>query len=162
MLYIVTFQVWSMFSTKCLVLSRFSHFWRQIVGYFWTWTDKIQISGFFRFPSWEPWSRLLKLVNRKLITYRARFSPKEGWLRCIIPKVILRRGVGHSLSDQWPVYFYHHTANWYTKVLGIEVKSIWLYRLWIIKMMNKRLMYLRRYSYLNGGPWGNYIEHDLA
>ncbi len=30
MLYILTFQVLSMFSAKCLVLSRFSHFWGEI------------------------------------------------------------------------------------------------------------------------------------
>ncbi len=49
-LYILTFQVLSMFSAKFLVLSRFSHFLGQIPGYFWTWTDNIQIFWFFRFP----------------------------------------------------------------------------------------------------------------
>ncbi len=38
MLYVLTFQVLSMFPAKFLVLSRFSHFWGQILGYFWTWT----------------------------------------------------------------------------------------------------------------------------
>ncbi len=52
-LYILAFQILSRFSAKFLVLSRFSHFLGQIPGYFWTWTDKIQISRFSRFH-WEP------------------------------------------------------------------------------------------------------------
>ncbi len=39
-----------MFSAKFLVLSQFSDFWGQIQDYFWTWTDKIIISRFSRFP----------------------------------------------------------------------------------------------------------------
>ncbi len=45
-LYILTLHVLSRFSAIFLVLSRFSHFLEQIPGYFWTWTDKIQISRF--------------------------------------------------------------------------------------------------------------------
>ncbi len=45
-LYILTFQVLSRFSAKCLALSRISHILGQIPGYFWTWTDKIQFSRF--------------------------------------------------------------------------------------------------------------------
>ncbi len=48
-LYVLTFQVLSRCSAKCFVLSRFSHFLGQIPGHFWTWTDKIQISRFYRF-----------------------------------------------------------------------------------------------------------------
>ncbi len=46
----INFQVLSRFFAKFIVLSRFSHFFGQIPGYFWTWTDKIQISRFSRFP----------------------------------------------------------------------------------------------------------------
>ncbi len=49
-MYILTFQVLSRFSAKSLILSRFSHVLGQIRGYFWTWTDKIPISRFSRFP----------------------------------------------------------------------------------------------------------------
>ncbi len=49
-MYILTFQVLSRFSAKFIVLSRFYHFSAQIPGHFWTWTDKIQISRFSRFP----------------------------------------------------------------------------------------------------------------
>ncbi len=48
MLYILTFQVLSMFSTK--VLSTFLHFWGHIPVYFWTCTGQIQISRCSRFP----------------------------------------------------------------------------------------------------------------
>ncbi len=40
-----------MFSAKFLVLSRFSHFWGQIPGYFWTWTEKIKL---FQVPPRNP------------------------------------------------------------------------------------------------------------
>ncbi len=47
MLYILTFQIVFMFPAKFLVLS---YFFEQNTGYFWTWTDKIQISRFSTFP----------------------------------------------------------------------------------------------------------------
>ncbi len=50
MLYILTFQVLSVYSAKCMLLSTFLHFWWQFPGYFWTWADKIQISRFSRLP----------------------------------------------------------------------------------------------------------------
>ncbi len=50
MLCILTFQVLSRFSIKFLVWSRFSHLLGQILGYFWTWTNKMQISRFSWFP----------------------------------------------------------------------------------------------------------------
>ncbi len=40
---ISTFQVLSMFSAKFLVLYRFSHILGHILGYFWTWKNKMQI-----------------------------------------------------------------------------------------------------------------------
>ncbi len=49
MLYILTFQVLS----SILLNFLFCHFFGQIPSYFWTWTDKIQISRFSRFQ-WEP------------------------------------------------------------------------------------------------------------
>ncbi len=39
-----------MFPAQFLVLCRFSYCFGQIPGYFYTWTDKIHISRFSRFP----------------------------------------------------------------------------------------------------------------
>ncbi len=62
-MYILTFQVLSIFSAN-FFCPGFGTFWGQIPGYFWTWTDIIQISRFSWFPgsAGNPEYRLYELT----------------------------------------------------------------------------------------------------
>ncbi len=70
MLYILTFQVLSLFSAKFLFLSRFLNLGGQIPGYFWTWTDKQR--------EWEGWVHKPGLTHLSLVC-----SPELSVWHCV-------------------------------------------------------------------------------
>ncbi len=57
-----------MFSAQFLVLSRFSYRFGQIPSYFWTWTDKIHISRFSRFPGCAGNPACLNIIWASMLT----------------------------------------------------------------------------------------------
>ncbi len=134
---ILIFQVLFMLSVKFLALSRYSHFGGKIPGYFWTWTDKIQISKFSWFPCSDGnpdsimgfWRSKFQGIHRKYHHYEHRDYGNET-----LCASLCFYGIPHNQNTQshCTQHFWPHNKN----VLKIICEwNIWVTNIWVTNII---------------------------
>ncbi len=129
MLYILTcltFHVLSKFFAKFLVLSRFSHFFGQIPGYFCTWTDKIQISRFSRFPG----STMNPVLNGEPVygwfTTICKTEDATANYRDLITLMVSAKWLSHQVKMVYALFSTFYDLMHHIECITVDIISLFL------------------------------------